>query len=146
MHGALADLDRTLRAQVRTVLHTRPYVHRPVGSSRASGRSAPGAGDLVAELTAAGIRAEGIADDPLDQLATHADGSLGAVYSSGRIEHLAVPSQWRLLEVALRALRPGGLFIAETLNPHSVSAMRLLTMGEAGQHPVFPEVALACAD
>lgn len=82
------------------------------------------------------------AGDSLSVLEAQPNRSLGAVFSSGVIERLAVSSQWHLLERALHTLHPGGLFIAETLNPHSVSAMRMLAMSEVGQYPVFPEVAL----
>lgn len=119
-----------------------------------------GAGELLAELDAPASRREvsnvipnwwrGPGTEacqlrpvtPLAFLEAQPDHSLGAVFSSGVIERLAVSSQWHLLEHALRALRPGGMFIAESLNPHSVSAMNMLAMSEVGQHPVFPEVAL----
>ena len=55
-----------------------------------------------------------------------ADGSLGAVVSFHVVEHLVVDDLIELLELAARALRPGGLFVAETPNP-----MTFLTLHES---------------
>lgn len=53
-------------------------------------------------------------------------GSLGAVVSFHVVEHLVVDDLVELLELAARALRPGGLFVAETPNP-----MTFLTLHES---------------
>ena len=44
-----------------------------------------------------------------------------------------------------RALRPGGLFVAETVNPHAGHALKTFWVDLTHQHPVFPEVTLALA-
>ena len=48
-----------------------------------------------------------------------------------------------MLELGRRKLRPGGLFIAETVNPHRVSSLKTFWVDLTHQHPIFPEVALA---
>lgn len=72
--------------------------------------------------------------------------SLGTIFSAQVIEHLPHWELRRMLELARRKLRPGGLFIAETVNPHRISALKTFWVDLTHQHPIFPEVALAyCA-
>ena len=49
----------------------------------------------------------------------------------------------RFLEVGLTRLKPGGLMIAETGNPHSARALKAFWVDPTHQHPLFPEVLLA---
>jgi hypothetical protein len=68
------------------------------------------------------------------------------VFCAQVIEHLPHEEVWRLLELARRKLRPGGLFIAETVNPDRISSLKTFWVDLTHQHPIFPEVALAlCA-
>jgi SAM-dependent methyltransferase len=71
------------------------------------------------------------------------DRSLGAVFSAQFIEHLGNDEMMRFFELSLRKLRAGGLFIAETVNPHSLQAMKAFWVDRTHSPPVFPEVALA---
>ncbi len=74
------------------------------------------------------------------------DGSLGTVFCAQVIEHLPYAELQRMLALSLRKLRPGGLFIAETVNPHRISSLKTFWVDLTHQHPIFPEVALAtCA-
>ena len=74
------------------------------------------------------------------------DGSLGTIFCAQVIEHLPHDQLRRLLELSLRKLAPGGLFIAETVNPHRISSLKTFWVDLTHQHPIFPEVALAiCA-
>src|SRR5205085_2705972 len=52
------------------------------------------------------------------------DGSLGGVFAGQVVEHLPPPALVLLLERAAAKLRPGGLFVAETINPLSPLALR----------------------
>lgn len=79
--------------------------------------------------------------DAVDYLAAQADTSLGAIFSAQVIEHLAYADLVRLLEQAHRTLRPGGVFIAETVNPHSHAARKLFWLDLTHQRPIFPETA-----
>ena len=120
-----------------------------------------GRGEMLALLAGEGIAASGVDTDAgmvercraagLDavhadanaHLESLADGSLGAVFSAQVIEHIPFAGLERLLALALAKLRPGGLFIAETVNPHRISSLKTFWVDPTHQHPLFPEVALA---
>jgi 2-polyprenyl-3-methyl-5-hydroxy-6-metoxy-1,4-benzoquinol methylase len=120
-----------------------------------------GRGELLGLLAAAGVPARGVDSDTgmvarclalgldatLGEANEHleglADGSLGTIFSAQVIEHLPYPELRRLLGLARRKLRPGGLFIAETVNPHRISSLKTFWVDLTHQHPIFPEVALA---
>jgi SAM-dependent methyltransferase len=123
-----------------------------------------GRGEFLTLLADEGISARGVDTDPgmvqrcqeaglpavqadcVAYLEDADDGSLGTVFSAQVIEHLPVDHLQELLEVAHRKLAPGGLFIAETVNPHSLPALKTFWVDLTHQHPIFPEVALAmCA-
>ena len=51
-----------------------------------------------------------------------------------------------MLELARHKLRPSGLLIAETVNPHRIASLKTFWVDLTHEHPIFPEVALAiCA-
>ena len=120
-----------------------------------------GRGEFLALLALEGIEARGVDSDPgmvarcrerglsaeLDDANSHLerldDGSLGTIFSAQVIEHLPVTELRRLLDLARRKLGPGGLFIAETVNPHSIPALKTFWVDLTHQHPIFPEVSLA---
>jgi SAM-dependent methyltransferase len=123
-----------------------------------------GRGEFLALLASEGIPARGVDSDAgmvarcrslgldvehgdgVEHLAGLADGSLGTIFSAQVIEHLPHEQLRRLLELSLRKLAPGGLFIAETVNPHRISSLKTFWVDLTHQHPIFPEVALAiCA-
>jgi SAM-dependent methyltransferase len=79
----------------------------------------------------------GTAEDRLDELG---EASVGAVFSAQVIEHMPYAALARFMRVALRALRPGGLFVAETVNPHAPHALKTFWVDPTHQHPLFPEV------
>ncbi len=123
-----------------------------------------GRGELLSLLAEHGIAASGVdSDDGMvercralgvdatlgdvnDYLGALPDGQLGTIFSAQVIEHLPYGDLQRLLELARRKLRPGGLFIAETVNPHRIASLKTFWVDLTHQHPIFPEVALAlCA-
>ena len=59
--------------------------------------------------------------DALAYLETLQDGSLGAVFSAQFVEHLPVTAYSRLVELAYRKLRPGGVLVVETQNPECLA-------------------------
>ena len=120
-----------------------------------------GRGEMLELLRDAGIRARGVDADPgmvirgadrgLDitlgdattYLATEAaPDSLGAIFCSQVIEHLPWQQLQQFLERAHRALRPGGLLIAETVNPHCLRSLKAFWLDPTHQHPLFPEAML----
>jgi len=70
------------------------------------------------------------------------DGSLGAIFCAQVVEHLPVAELERFLALARVKLRPDGLLIAETVNPHSIQALKTFWVDLTHQHPIFPEVLL----
>jgi SAM-dependent methyltransferase len=70
------------------------------------------------------------------------DDSLGTVFSAQLVEHLPYEQLRLFLNQSLHALRSGGVFIAETVNPHSAQALKTFWVDPTHQHPLFPEVML----
>lgn len=68
--------------------------------------------------------------------------SLGAVFSAQFVEHLPYAELRRFLSLARRALRPGGVMVAETINPHAPQALKVFWVDPTHQHPLFPETLL----
>jgi 2-polyprenyl-3-methyl-5-hydroxy-6-metoxy-1,4-benzoquinol methylase len=116
-----------------------------------------GRGELVGLLHEAGIEARGVDADadmvafaqgeglPVEQadllayLESLDDGSLGGVFAGQVVEHLPPPALVRLLELAAAKLRPGGLFVAETINPLSPLALRYYFSDLTHAQPLVPE-------
>ena len=116
-----------------------------------------GRGEFLALLAEAGIEARGIdadADmvayargegldvdqgDALAALEKLDDGSLGGVFAAQLLEHLPPPALVRLLELAARKLRPGGVLVAETINPLSPLALRNYFADLTHAQPLVPE-------
>jgi SAM-dependent methyltransferase len=116
-----------------------------------------GRGEFLALLGEAGIEARGVDLDPdmvayargeglevaeagaVEYLETLEDGSLGGIFAAQLVEHLAAPMLVRLLELAVAKLRPGGLFVAETINPLSPLALRNYYADLTHAQPLVPE-------
>ena len=94
--------------------------------------------EMVERSTAKGHQVVlGAAQDRLGEIAP---AGLGAVFSAQVIEHMAYADLARFMQVSLRALRPGGIFVAETVNPHAVHALKTFWVDPTHRHPLFPEV------
>jgi glycosyltransferase involved in cell wall biosynthesis/SAM-dependent methyltransferase len=120
-----------------------------------------GRGEFLDVLAQAGIAATGVDSDAgmvarcrekghdvalgdgVAHLEALDDGSLGLVFSAQVVEHLPPDVLTRFLAAAARKLRPGGLLIAETVNPHSAAALKAFWVDITHQHPLFPETMLA---
>src|SRR5205823_1984337 len=161
--SAYADFEEVFRGpeeRVRTLLE--PYVellrdHEPVLDVGC------GRGELLQLLDEAGVEARGIDIDSgmveraranglrveragaVSYLGSQPAGALGAVVAIQVIEHLSYEDLQRLFELGRRALAPGGLLVAETINPHSLPAFKTFWVDPTHRAPIFPEVASALA-
>ena len=159
-YASFEDVFRGPEERVRELLE--PYVellrgHAPVLDVGC------GRGELLSLLREAGIEARGVDTDEgmvtrarrLGLDVEHDDGiayldrlepaSLGAVTAIHVVEHLPYDQLDRLFAAARTALRPGGLLVAETINPHSLSAFKTFWVDPTHRGPVFPEVARTLA-
>jgi O-antigen chain-terminating methyltransferase len=116
-----------------------------------------GRGEFLGLLREAGVEAKGVdadADmvafahgekldveqaDALAHLEGLEDGSLGGIFCAQVVEHLPPPALVRLLELAHAKLRPGGLFVAETINPLSPISLRHYFADLTHAQPLVPE-------
>jgi len=78
--------------------------------------------------------------DALTHLRSLPEGSLGAVVSFHLVEHLEPPEIPTFVSLAFRALRQGGVFLAETLNPGCLFSFAPFFMDPTHRFPVHPEV------
>jgi SAM-dependent methyltransferase len=116
-----------------------------------------GRGELLWLLREAGIEATGIDADAdmvayargegLDveqaDLVQHLEGlpdhALGGIFMGQVVEHLPAPALLQTLRLAAAKLRPGGLLIAETINPLSPIALRHYFADLTHAQPLVPE-------
>ena len=116
-----------------------------------------GRGELLGLLREAGVEARGIdadADmaayargegldveqaDLVEYLGRTPDGSLGGIFMGQVVEHLPGPTLAQSLRLAAAKLRPGGVLIAETINPLSPIALRNYFADLTHAWPLVPE-------
>ena len=97
--------------------------------------------DLDADMVAY-ARGEGLEVEQADAVAYLQgleDGSLGGIFAAQLVEHVPAPTLVQLLELAAAKLRPGGLFVAETINPLSPLALRNYYADLTHAQPLVPE-------
>jgi SAM-dependent methyltransferase len=140
----------------------RPYVELFAGADPVLDVGC-GRGEFLALLRDAGIDARGVdadADmvdfargeglevtqaDALEHLSSLPDASVGGVFCAQLVEHLPPAALLRLLELAAAKLRPGGLFVAETINPLSPLALRNYFADLTHAQPLVPETLVLLA-
>jgi SAM-dependent methyltransferase len=116
-----------------------------------------GRGELLELLREAGVEARGVdadADmvayargegldveqaDLVQHLESLEDGSLGGIFMGQVVEHLPPSVLTRALVLAAAKLRPGGLLVAETINPLSPIALRNYFADLTHAQPLVPE-------
>jgi len=116
-----------------------------------------GRGELLRLLRAEGIPAVGVDSNPVSVLALRAEGlaaeegdaiarlearppaSLGAVTAFQLVEHWPPAGVFRFLQAARRALAPGGVLVAETINADSLSALRAFYLDPTHVRPWPPD-------
>lgn len=86
-------------------------------------------------------------EDAITYLAGQKDQSIGGVFSAQFIEHLPYDQLQELLGHASRVLEPGGLLVAETVNPHTAHGFKTFWVDLTHRVPIYPEVLIAhCRD
>jgi SAM-dependent methyltransferase len=146
MRGRSEEIRERQRAYVEDFREAAPVLD--VGCGR---------GELVGLLREAGIEARGVDADadmvafargeglPVEQADLLAylegldDGSIGGVFAGQVVEHLPPPALVRLFQLAAAKLRPGGLLVAETINPLSPLALRHYFADLTHAQPLVPE-------
>ncbi len=146
MRGSTAEIRERQRVYVADFRDAAPVLD--VGCGR---------GEFLGLLREAGIEARGVdADvdmvayargegldveqaDALAYLEGIEDGSLGGIFAAQLVEHLPPAALLRLLEFAAAKLRPGGLLVAETINPLSPLALRNFFADLTHARPLVPE-------
>ncbi|MBN2408657.1 MAG: class I SAM-dependent methyltransferase [Candidatus Aminicenantes bacterium] len=78
--------------------------------------------------------------DLLESLSSRPDGSLGGIFSSQVIEHLAPAYLKRLIETSFHKLGSGATIVLETVNPLSVFALvQVYFLDPSHRNPVHPQ-------
>lgn len=144
--GSQSEIRRRLRPYLGYLENRAPVLDLGCGRGESleilrehgiSGRGVDSSGDMVAQCHEKGLEAE--QGDLFDALAAIEPASLGAVVSFHVIEHLPAQSLDRLVRLAWRALRPGGVLVLETPNPLSVVvAARNFWLDPTHRRPVHP--------
>ena len=113
-----------------------------------------GRGEFLAMLREAEVKASGVETNPLSvalgreaglqieegdgiaALERCAPGSLVGVVAFQVVEHWPAAATWAFLRAARRALAPGGVLIAETINTDSLSALKAFFLDPTHERPV----------
>ncbi len=141
------------------VIRERQSVYLPLLQSRAPVIDLGcGRGELLELLAAAGIAASGVesnpqqvercrgkglsveADDFRAWLPRRAAASAGAVCALQVVEHVRQDELQEMIRQAHRILRPGGVLLLETVNPHCTEAMEWFYIDPTHRRPVYPEM------
>src|SRR5437870_6579615 len=146
MRGSVESIRERQRRYLDDLRHDAPVLD--IGCGR---------GELLGLLREAGVEARGIdadADmvayargdrleveqaDLTEYLEGVSTGSLGAIFMGQVVEHLPAPTLVQALRLAGAKLRPGGVLIAETINPLSPIALRNYFADLTHAQPLVPE-------
>ena len=119
-----------------------------------------GRGELLDLLAAAGVAARGVdsdqgmvdlarakghdvtCDDAVSHLRSLPAACLGAVFCAQLVEHLTYPDLKSFLVESARVLRPGGVLVAETVNPEPVQSFKAYWIDPTHETLLYPDVLL----
>jgi O-antigen chain-terminating methyltransferase len=92
--------------------------------------------DMVRRCQMKGL--EVVHGDLVTHLDSLEDRSLDGIFSAQVVEHLTTAELSDLVQISARKLRRGGLFIAETINPDTFSALRWYYLDLTHRQPIPP--------
>jgi SAM-dependent methyltransferase len=153
IRGSTADVRERQRPYVEDFRDAAPVLDVGCGRGeflgllREAGVEAHGVdadADMVAYARGEGLQVEQA--DALAYLESVPPGSLGGIFAAQVVEHLPPSALFRLLELAARCLRPGGLLVAETINPLSPLALRYYFADLTHAQPLVPETLALLAE
>jgi Methyltransferase domain len=81
-----------------------------------------------------------VTGDANEYLASLAEASVGAVFSAQFAEHVSFTELLKVLTLSRSRLVPGGIFVAETVNPNSIEGAKTFFVDQSHVKPIFPEV------
>lgn len=84
--------------------------------------------------------------DAISYLSELGEASFGTVFNAQLVEHLSFEQLGHLLTGSLNALRPGGLLVIESVNPHSPVALRAFWLDPTHRNPLYPETMLTLCE
>ena len=99
--------------------------------------------DMVAFCRVEGLEVEHA--DALEHLGSLEDGSLGGIFAAQVVEHLPPPALVRLFDLAAAKVRPGGVLVAETMNPLALGALKNYFADLTHAQPLVPETLVLLA-
>jgi SAM-dependent methyltransferase len=146
MRGSTADVRERQRPYVDDFRDAAPVLDAGCGRGELLGllrdagieaRGVDADADMVAYGRGEGLRVEQA--DAIAHLEQLADAGLGGIFAGQVVEHLPPATLFRFLELAAQKLRPGGLLIAETINPLSPLALRSYFADLTHAQPLVPE-------
>ena len=146
MRGATELVREKQRAYVQDFRKAAPVLDLGCGRGeflsllREAGIEAKGVdidADMVAYARGEGLEVEHVG--AIEYLEGLPEASLGGIFAAQLVEHLPAPAVVRLLELAAEKLRPGGLLVAETINPLSPLALRNYFADLTHAQPLVPE-------
>jgi glycosyltransferase involved in cell wall biosynthesis/SAM-dependent methyltransferase len=159
--GTYADFEDVFRGPedlIRDLL--RPYLPLLADASPVLDVGC-GRGEMLDLLSEAGIEAAGVdldasmvrrcrhkghrveQADAVAYLQAQVDESWGAVFAAQVVEHLHYDDLLELLTQSRRVLRPGGMVVLETVNPHALHAFKTFWVDLTHRVPIYPEVLVA---
>ena len=153
MRGSTAAVSQRQRVYVDDLRDAAPVLDLGCGRGELLGllrdagveaRGVDADADMVAYARGEGLDVEQA--DVIAHLEGEADGSLGGIFAAQLVEHLPPPVLMRLLELAAVKLRPGGLLVAETINPLSPLALRSYFADLTHAQPLVPETLALLAE
>ncbi len=146
MRGATADVRARQRPYVEDFADAAPVLDVGCGRGeflgllRDAGIAARGVdqdADMVAYCLGEGLDVEEA--DALEYLGGLDDDSLGGIFAGQVVEHLQPAVLVRFLGLGAQKLRPGGVLVAETINPLALSALKNYFADPTHAQPLVPE-------